>query len=268
MDKGCQMNAAIGEREKVIGVVAGAGPYAGLDLVKKILDQTRAVQDQDHLTIISLSRPSLIPDRTAFLQKRSPDNPADEIAAQLIALHQAGAHVAAIPCNTAHAPSIYQSTVQLLKDASCDINFLHMIDETAVHLARHHADIKTVGVLSTTGTYEVGIYPQALAKSGLRVVVPSRQTQAECVNRAIYDPEVGVKAAGGGTDSNQKWLGEAIDELAGMGAEAIILGCTELPLALTTPTVRGLAMIDPTVILARALIREAAPSKLKIWRGE
>ena len=50
----------------MIGVVAGVGPYAGLDLLSKILSQTVADKDQDHLAVASLSQPELIADRTAF----------------------------------------------------------------------------------------------------------------------------------------------------------------------------------------------------------
>ncbi|MFQ5419364.1 MAG: aspartate racemase, partial [Anaerolineae bacterium] len=49
------------------------------------------------------------------------------------------------------------------------------------------------------------------------------------------------------------------------GAEVVILGCTEIPLALTEPGWEGRPLIDPAVALARALIREAAPHKLKVW---
>ena len=48
-----------------------------------------------------------------------------------------------------------------------------------------------------------------------------------------------------------------------LGADALILGCTELPLAIPNPTFEGLHVIDPTRILARALIRETYPDKLK-----
>ena len=50
----------------MIGIVGGVGPFAGLDLLGKILGQTVAQTDQDHLTVVSLSQPSTIPDRTAF----------------------------------------------------------------------------------------------------------------------------------------------------------------------------------------------------------
>ena len=52
-----------GSGRRVIGVVGGMGPYAGLDLVRKIFDQTTASTDQEHLDVILLSTPS-VPDRT------------------------------------------------------------------------------------------------------------------------------------------------------------------------------------------------------------
>jgi aspartate racemase len=53
--------------EKIIGVVAGCGPFAGLDLLRKILEQTIASADQEHLTVVSVSQPCAIPDRTQYL---------------------------------------------------------------------------------------------------------------------------------------------------------------------------------------------------------
>ena len=60
----------IGERK--IGIVAGAGPYAGLDLAQKILQQTSAKIDQDYLPTISISTPADIADRTRCLLYTSP----------------------------------------------------------------------------------------------------------------------------------------------------------------------------------------------------
>jgi aspartate racemase len=57
-----------------------------------------------------------------------------------------------------------------------------------------------------------------------------------------------------------------IAALKAAGAEAIILGCTELSLAFSELVQAGLPLVDPTLILARALIREANPAKLKLWQ--
>ena len=51
---------------KTIGVVGGVGPYAGLDLAKKIFDNTEAQHDQEHLDVLLVNSPRLINDRTAY----------------------------------------------------------------------------------------------------------------------------------------------------------------------------------------------------------
>ena len=252
--------------EKKIGIVAGVGPFAGLDLLKKILDQTVANKDQDHLTIASLSQPNQIVDRTEYLLGQVVDNPAPAFVTQLLNLEKMGAQVAGIPCNTAHAPAIFGNIVTGLALADSQLRLLHMIEETAVHLHHHHPHIQQIGILSTTGTYLTGIYPQALAKFGLTAVVPEQHTQEEVVHTAIYDPHYGIKACGGVTTKARESLVTAVRTLQTQGAEAIILGCTEMPLAITEPTLYGIPIIDPTLILARALIREANPAKLKQFK--
>jgi len=93
--------------EKIIGIVGGVGPYAGVDLVTKILNLKKAVKDQDHLPLALMSLPGLIHDRTAFLLGETDVNPAYAISRIIMKLRQVGADVVGIPCNTAHAPSIF-----------------------------------------------------------------------------------------------------------------------------------------------------------------
>lgn len=248
---------------KVIGVVAGAGPFAGLDLMSKILHQTLANKDQDHLTVVSLSRPNQIVDRTEYLLGHIDVNPAYAIADQIKTLAQMGAEVAAIPCNTAHAPAIFGVIVDELQKSNCAIDFLHMIEEVAHHLRRHTPHVRCLGVLSTTGTYKAGVYPQVLQPAGFDVIVPDDALQEQLVHTAVYDPEYGIKAHGTASERARDNLMEGVRHLQEKGADAIVLGCTEMPLAITEKKVNGLPVIDPTLILARALVREANPAKLK-----
>jgi len=248
---------------KNIGVVAGAGPYAGLDLVSKILSQTIADCDQEHLTIIGLFQPGQLPDRTQYLAGKSDINPAHAIAQQVAALARAGADVAAIPCNTAHAPAIFDVVLAELGQMEVQIEFLHMIEETAHYLCRHYPHIRRLGVLSTTGTYTAEIYPQLLSLQGFETVTPAWVVQERQVQPTIYDTSYGIKATGRATVQARKGLDAGIDNLRQQGAEAIILGCTEIPLAITEKHIHDMIVIDPTLILARALIRQANPQKLK-----
>lgn len=237
----------------IIGIVGGVGPLAGLDLQAKIIAETVAARDQDHLPVISISRPGDIPDRTEFLLGHEPRNPAYPILDQLRLLAEMGATVAAIPCNTAHAPAIFDVIRAGVAAFARPLRLLHLIDETAGHLADRYPTLRTVGVLSTTGTWRARLYPAALEPRGLRVLAPDEALQA-AVHAAVYDPVYGIKSAGHVTDHARAELARALVVLREQGAEGVILGCTELPLAFPAGEYEGLPLVDPARALARGLI--------------
>ena len=249
--------------EKWIGVVGGVGPFAGIDLLGKIAAETAVSLDQDHLTVLNWSQPATIVDRTEYLLGQVDENPAGALVAQVRQLAKMGAGVVGIPCNTAHAPRIFNQIRAELAAANCDVKLLHMIEEVGRFVQNNLPGVTKVGVLSTTGTYRAGVYVEVLGALGFTAVLPPFSLQTEKIHPAIYDPEYGIKACGLATEQAQANLQEGIAALKTAGAEAIILGCTELPLAFTKPTAAGLPLIDPTRILARALIREANPKKLR-----
>ncbi len=251
------------DNEKVIGIVGGAGPFAGLDLLTKTLEQTAAGKDQDHLTIASLSKPNRISDRTEYLLGKTAVNPAYEIADQLLLLEKIGAQVAGIPCNTAHAPPIFNVILDQLKTVGSQIKFLNMIAEVARFLEENHPKIKRVGILSTTGTNKSRVYSIILEPAEFEVIFPEQDLQELVIHQAIYHPEYGIKACGRATEQAKENLRIGCRFLQEAGAEAVILGCTEIPLAIREKRLGQMLVIDPTLILARALIREANPAKLK-----
>lgn len=246
-----------------IGVVGGMGPYAGLDLVKKIFDQTVAARDQDHLDVILLSTPS-VPDRTRFLLEQSGENPAHTIVRVLRMLESSGAVVAGIPCNTAHSPRILEVVLQELGEEKSSLRLLSIIEETIRHLHERFPNLRKVGVLSTTGTLRTKVYSDPLRQHGYDVIEPGEALQEECVQKAIYDTTYGIKAESNPVTSKARSdIERAVRFLADEGAEVVVLGCTELPLAIPEVEMFGLPLIDPTLLLARALIRETHPEKLK-----
>ena len=249
--------------EKIIGIVAGAGPFASLDLLRKILEQTVAVKDQDHLTIASLSQSSQIPDRTGYLLGQGSVNPAHAIVDQLIRLEKMGASVAGIACNTSHASPIFQVILDQLRASNSQIKLLHLIKEVVQYVQKQHPQIERVGILSSTGTYRTRLYPDIFEPTGLTVILPTTVLQEQLINRAIYDPEYGIKACGEVTRAARENLMEGVRYLQQKGAEAIILGCTEISLAIRENKIDGTIVVDPTLILARALIREANSTKLR-----
>ncbi len=246
----------------MIGVVAGVGPYAGLDLLGKILSQTAAGKDQDHLAVASLSQPELIADRTAFLLGETTVNPAFAIVEQLLKLEQMGASAAGIPCNTAHAPAIFGQIEQGLRDVGSSLRLLHMIDEVGRQLQHAFPNVNRVGVLSTTGTAVTRIYPLALEPLGLELLAVDDRLQSELIHPAIYDPTYGIKACGVSTEKARENLLLGAQQLQEAGAQAIILGCTEIPLAIQETRIGGMVVIDPALVLARALIFAIDPARL------
>ncbi len=250
------------EREPVIGVIGGMGPYAGLDLVRKVFDETAANTDQEHLPVALLSYSQRIQDRTAYALGRTEENPGIAIADVGAALDRLGATVAGIPCNSAHMPPIFDVTVDLLRRRGCQMRLLHLIHETMQHIQETLPDVRRVGVLSTLGTFRLGVYEKAIRASGLEPVMPTERIQDRFVNRAIYDPVFGIKAQSDPvTPQATELLLHAMRFLSVHDAEAIILGCTELPLAV--PASWNFTVVDPARALARALIRATYPHKLR-----
>lgn len=246
----------------MIGIAGGAGPAAGVDLCKKIIEETQAAFDQEHLPLLLLSKPECIPDRTAYLMGEEPVNPAVAISAVFYELEQAGATVAAIPCNTAHAPAIFNEILNLLRQRRSDLIVVNMIEETIHYLQQIYGN-KPVGILCTTGTYLAGIYRTPLSAAGFRVVEPDPEWQQK-VHNTIYHRQYGIKTQSEPVHPYAtELLMQAASHLIHRGAEIILLACTEIPLAITAATVYGKPVADPGRILAKALVRRFAPGKLK-----
>jgi aspartate racemase len=251
--------------DQMIGVVGGVGPYAGLDLVQKVFDNTLAGRDQEHLPLALLSVPAQIADRTAFLVGESSDNPGHALARIAERLGGLGATVVGIPCNTAHAEPIWQVLLEDLQAAGCAVRLVHLIREVGRFVREEYPQQERLGVLCTAGTARSGVYQRELETLGLTAVMPDDAAQ-RAVHRAIYHPVHGIKAQSHPVSAEaQAELAEGVDAVLKQGAEGVVLACTELPLAIRTGWVNGVPVIDATTVLARALIRESFPEKLTPW---
>ncbi|PEN13498.1 aspartate racemase [Longibacter salinarum] len=251
-------------KDNVIGVLGGMGPAAGVDLVSKIIDQTDARSDHEHLPVALLNYPERIIDRSTFLFDQTDLNPAFAMTEILRQLESVGAVVAGIPCNTAHAPAILDVVQDELDRTGHSIRVIHMIEETAAFMKLHMPQVETVGTLSTLAVYDLGLHRKPLEAAGFDVVVPDDDIKEEVVNRTIFDTEFGIKAQTNPvTDKARQNLVIAIDHLVEKGADAVVLGCTELPLAPMVEERSDVLLVDPAEILARVLIRETYPEALK-----
>ena len=249
-----------------IGIVGGAGPYAGLDCAQKILQETIAEKDQDYLPTLLVSTPELIEDRTKFILGESKENPAHAILSNIIDLRDMGATVIGIPCNTAHAPSIKNVFMEKIEKLECEIKVLDMIAEIAIFLKKECPEIKNVGILSTFGTWEAGFFPDILGKYGYRVFTLGKSLQQYLHNEALYHHEHGIKVKNDPvTKIARNILLDGFESLKKQGAEAIVLGCTEIPIGIPERKIDEIFCIDTSLVLARALINEIKPEKLISW---
>lgn len=238
------MNSSTGTSE-VIGILGGMGPAATADFYAKLVAMTPGDTDQDHLKTVIWSDPT-IPDRTEALIGDGPD-PTPWLLNGGRVLREAGATVIAIPCNTAHA------FVPRIRD-HLELPIVHMIDEVAGYLAASHPPVHTAGLLATTGTIRAGLYQEWLARAGIRLVLPDPASQDDEVMAAIRAVKAGERGPAAAAP-----LARAAHRLIERGADAIIAGCTEIPLGLAADAV-PVAVIDPAVVLARTLIRRSRPT--------
>lgn len=214
---------------KVLGVLGGMGPAATTDFLMKLQAATPAARDADHLRVLMDLNPR-VPDRMA-----EPEAATAELGRMAERLKAMGAEVLAMPCNTAHA------TADGIRAAG--LPFVDMIAETTkVALA---GGAKTVGVLATPGGE--ALYRAALEAAETTVVLPEGEDRARLM--ALIQ---GVKAGDVGAGARAAMARLAAD-LVARGAEAVIAGCTEVPLLLSAGDV-SVAFADSAEVLAKACV--------------
>jgi len=158
-------------------------------------------------------------------------------------LERAGAELLALCANTMHkvAPAI---------EAAVDVPLLHVVEPTAEAVRR--AGFSRVGLLGTRFTMEQGFYRDRLRdRHGLDVLIPDEGDRA-ALHRIIYEELcVGVVR-----DASRQTYRAAIERLALRGAQAVILGCTEISM-LVGPADSSLPLFDTTTIHAHSIAQAA-----------
>ncbi len=249
-----------------IGIVGGMGPGAGIDLAAKVVSQTMAVNDQEHLPIVLYSFPGDIGDRTDYVLGKISENPGAAIANILLEMEKAGVTVAGMACNSAHIPVIFEEIAAKLKRSGSSVWLAHMVREVAACIRQNFPGVKKVGIMGTTGTYVSSLY-DLLEDYGLKTVNPTVAEQ-DALHSAIYHPTYGIKSLSGKvSEKSAEMLTQTCRSLKKQGAEVVVLACTELSLAHQQSTMEGLPVVDTNLALARALIHAFAPEKLRPWPG-
>jgi aspartate racemase len=160
-------------------------------------------------------------------------------------LAKAGADFLICPDNTIH------QAFDLVEHRS-PRPWLHIAEEVAREAGRQH--YKRLAVLGTRYLMEGPVYPDKLKAAGLEYRIPGGQ-EREKINQIIFDELVNAQF----TQRSLAYFVEVIRSLADQGCDAVVLGCTEIPL-LVTPESSPLPTLDSTRLLARAAVRKAVGS--------
>lgn len=223
-----------------IGIVACSAEGAALCYRTIAIEGSSLVGRHDHPEV-SLHNHSLA-QYMQFISKNDWVGVAELMLSSAEKLAKAGADFLICPDNTIH------QAFDLIEYRS-PRPWLHIAGEVAREAASR--GYKQLGIMGTRYLMEGPVYPQKLACANLKHVVPDPQ-QREEINRTIMDELVNAKFTSAAVSRFQ----EIIRSLAVTGCDAVVLGCTEIPL-LITPELSPLPTLDSTRLLARAAVLKA-----------
>jgi len=222
----------------MIGILGGMGTQAGLDFCNKLAMLNRGKIDQKYPLFILYNK-SNIPGRPENLNKYKKVLKSLIKGCQL--LQKSKCKFIVIPCNTAHY--WYDDLQRKIK-----IPIINMPKEVYLHAKNNCKKNSKIGILATEGTLKTNVYNKFFYKK-FRLISPKKSLQVKSVNKAIKYVKMGkIKNA-------EKVIRPAINYLIKMKCNKIILGCTELPIAIFAfKSFKKIKLskifLDPNLILA------------------
>jgi aspartate racemase len=222
-----------------IGIVSGVGPLAGSDVLAKTFNNAAeiygAIEDCEYPDLILLNHGIDGIDNTASLN----DKFETEIAEMVISLEQQGCNIIGIACNTAH---LYLDKIKT-KEQTKLINLIDTVSKVA-----SVADKKYL-LLTSSASKQNKLYHGYLVKHK----VAFDETTTEQQN--LIDTTIGLIMAYK-LDEAGEIMQQVIDSANSQGYDAIIAGCTELPIAITRcKNLYGMSAIDSNDELAKAMLK-------------
>lgn len=225
---------------KKLGIIGGLGPMATAYFMRRIIEMTDAPTDQDNIEMVIFNTPS-IPDRTGFILGNSTESPLPKIVELAHKLERENVDYIAMPCITAH----------FFHDQIADSVFVPVsngIRETADYLAER--GIKRVGIMATDGTKSMHLFDSVFKDYDITCIYPDNECQ-KLVMSIIYDD---IKA---GRKVAMKEFELIKNQLLEMGAEVILLGCTELSIVKRNHNI-GDKVLDVIDVLAQDCVKKCA----------
>jgi aspartate racemase len=227
----------VGE-DRLVGVIGGMGPDATVDFMSRVIRETPARSDQDHVRMIVDHNPK-IPSRQLAMRGDG-ENPGPVIASMAAQLESRGADFLVMPCNLAHA---WQSDIR----AATNIPFVSIVDESLRSALCRSDDESPIGLITTPGCFAAGLYQHALGDSGRSQILqtPDELQETMSLVEKIKAGDQSVEIARG--------LKDLATRLVDRGAKVLIAACTEFPLVLNESMFK-VAFVSSTDVLARKTV--------------
>jgi len=182
--------------------------------------------------------------------------------------------VCGAPCNTYHSPAMFDKLAEMTDGLNAKLSrdhtdsgpapgtvkIIHMVNMTGKSLIQK--GFKKIGILCSSGTRNFRIYRNPFERNGISLLEVDGPGQDQ-VDDCIVNTKDGIIVTSVGSKRVVQLLSSKVLELKERGAEVVILGCTELPIALDMPELHGIPLVDPMDILARTMIYAASPERLK-----
>jgi len=228
----------------MIGILGGMGTQAGLDFCNKLAMLNRGKIDQKYPLFILYNK-SNIPGRPENLNKYN--QVLKSLVKGCLLLEKSKCNFIVIPCNTAHY--WYDDLQKKIK-----IPIMSMPKEVYIHANKNCKKNSKIGILSTEATLKTNVYNKFFDKK-FNLISPKKSLQIKSVNKAIKFVKMGkIKDA-------EKAIKPAIKYLIKMKCSKIILGCTELPIAIFAfksfkKIKTSKIFLDPNLILAHAAMKK------------
>ena len=181
-------------------------------------------------------------DYMRYIEAGDWENVASLMLASVAKIAKAGVDFAICPDNTCH--QAFDLVV-----AKSPVPWLHIAEEVAAEAKRQN--YKCLGILGTSSLMESPVYATKLAAVGIECEIPEVEDRGR-INDIIFDELV----CGRFTSESRAYFGEVINKLKNRGCDAVVLGCTEIPLLVTQES-SPLPVLDSTRLLARAALRKA-----------
>ena len=228
----------------MIGILGGMGTQAGLDFCNKLTMLNRGKIDQKYPLFILYNK-SNIPGRPENLHKYN--KVLKSLMTGCLLLQRNKCKFIVIPCNTAH--HWYDDLQRKIK-----IPIISMPKEVYSHAKKNCKKNSKIGILATEGTLKTNVYNKFFNKN-FTLISPKKSLQTKSVNKAIKYVKMGkIKNA-------EKAIKPAVNYLIKMKCSKIILGCTELPIAIFAfksfqKIKKSKTFLDPNLILASVSMRK------------